>query len=152
MASGFTNRGKYQVIGFWMRGATIPTNFYVALATDAATPDADTNTFGQLTEITAGNGYTTGGYQITLDATGVDVWSEDDTNDRALFQLADVVWTATGGPIPSADSDARWAVLLDDDGTVANREVYIYWDLVSNRSVSDGQSLTLQDCEGRLTE
>lgn len=150
--SGWTNKGKYKVLGWALRGETPPTNLKVALVTSAVAPTQDINTLGQLTEITAGNGYTTGGFNLTRNATDFDVWTEDDTNDRGLIQVKDVVWTATGGSIPISGGGARYAVLLDDNATVANREVYAYWDLVSDRTVSVGQTLTLQDCELRINE
>jgi len=152
MAVGWTNRGKYSALSWLFRGGTIPTNFYVALVTSAVAPTCDINTFGELTEIAAGNGYTTGGYQLTPNSTDFDVINEDDSNDLAKIQVKDVVWTASGGSIPDSGDGARYAVLLDDNETVGSRLVLAYWDLVSDRSVSDGQSLTLQDCELRLTE
>ena len=42
MASGWTNRGKYLLLGDYFRGETTPTNFYVYLIN--STPDADDNT------------------------------------------------------------------------------------------------------------
>jgi len=152
MAVGFTNKGKFKAMEWVFRGASIPTNFYVALVTSAQAPGPDINTLSQLTEIAAGNGYTTGGYQLTPGSTDFDVINEDDTGDLAKIQLKDVVWTASGGPIPDSGSGARYAVLTDDNATVGDRLVLGYWDLASDRSVSDGQSLTLQDCEMRLTE
>lgn len=150
--AGWTNKGKWRALGWVFRGDTIPTNFYVALVTSATAPTADINTFGELTEIAAGNGYTTGGYQLTPNDTDFDVHTEDDDNDRGLVQIKNIVWTASGGPIPASGDGARYAVLLDDNGTIANREVLAYWDLVSDRQVSDGQTLTLQDCELRINE
>jgi hypothetical protein len=150
--AGWTNKGKYKVLGWAMRGETIPTNFYVALVTSAVAPAADTNTFTELTEITAGNGYTTGGYELTPNSTDFDVWTEDDGSDLALLEIKDIVWTASGGTIPSADDGARYAVLTDNNGSVSAREVFYYWDLTSNRSVSNTQTLTLQDTTIRITE
>lgn len=150
--AGFTNRGKYFILDVFFRGAAEVTNFYVALCTSANTPVADTNLFGDLTEIAAGNGYTAGGYQLTPGNTDFDVLTEDDTNDRALVQIKDVAWTASGGTIPASGDGARWAVLLDDNGTIASRRVIAFWDLASDQSVSDGQILTLLNCEARLTE
>jgi len=124
----------------------------VALVTSAVAPVADTNTKSELTEIANGNGYTTGGYQLTRNATDFDVWTEVDASDYALLQIKDVVWTASGGPIPASGNGARYAVLTDDNVTQGSREVYFYWDLVSDRSVSSGQTLTLQDMETRVTE
>ena len=149
---GVTNRGKFNILGQKYRGVTIPTNYYVALVTSAVAPTADTNTLGELTQIAVGNGYADGGIQLTPNATDFDVLTEDDTNDRALAQVRDLVWTASGGPIPASGNGARYAVLTDDNVTVGSREIEAFWDLVSDRTVSDGQTLTLQDCEIRLTE
>ena len=147
-----TNTGQYRLLGWAFRDDTIPTNFYVALVTSAVAPTEDTNTFTELTEIADTQGYTTGGYELTPGATDFDVHTEDDSGDRGLVQIKDVVWTASGGPIPASGDGARYAVLLDDDATPGDREVLAYWDLTSDRSVSDGQTLTLQNCELRLDE
>jgi hypothetical protein len=150
--AGWTNKGKMSILEAYFRNTGAPTNFYVALVTSATAPDADTNLMSDLTQIAAGNGYASGGYSLTKNDTDFDVLTEDDTNDRGLIQVKDVVWTASGGSIPDSGDGARYAILTDDDGTVANREIYIYWDLVSDRSVSDGQALTLQDLEIRINE
>lgn len=150
--AGWTNRGKYNALAQRFRGVSGETNLYVALVTSAVAPDADTNTLGQLTEIQAGNGYASGGYQLSRNDTDFDVLTEDDGNDRALVQVKDVVWTASGGNIPASGGGARYAVLTDDDGTIGNREVEVYWDLSSDRTVSDGQTLTLQNLEIRINE
>lgn len=152
MASGITNRGKYWMLGQMYRNDTEPTVLYLALITSAATPTADTNIFSELTEIAAGNGYTAGGISITRNATDFDVYSEDDANDWALIQLKDMVWTASGGNLPASGSGARYAVLTDDNATPGSRVVIAYFDLVSDRVVSSGQTLTLQNCEVRFTE
>jgi len=150
--TGVTNKGKYRLLGYAFVADTIPTTFYVALLTSASAPDADTNVMSDHTQIATGNGYTDGGYQLTPGATDFDVWTEEDGTDQGTVQIKDVVWTASGGPIPSSGDGARYAVLTDDDGTVANREILAYWDLTSDRSVSVGQTLTLQDCEIDLNE
>ncbi len=145
-----TNRGKYLIMGYAFRGATRPTNFYVALVTSATAPTVDTNTLSELTEIAAGNGYTAGGYALTPGATDFDSLVENDTNDRSELQIKDVVWTASGGNLPASGNGARYGVLLTDEATVGNRQVVAYWDLVSDRVVSTGQPLTLQNLELRL--
>lgn len=150
--AGWTNKGKYKLLGWPYRAQTIPTNFHVPMWTSANAPDADTNVMSDLIEIAAGNGYTSGGYQLTPGATDFDVWTEDDTNDRGLVQIKDIVWTASGGPIPASGNGARYTGVTDDNATVANREIYHYFDLVSDRQVSDGQTLTLEDCEIRIKE
>lgn len=150
--AGWTNKGKAHVLGVTFRGVSPPTNYYVALVTSAVAPSADTNTLSQLTEIANGNGYTTGGYQLSRNSTDFDTLTENDTDDRGELQIKDVIWTASGGNLPGSGSGARYAVLTDDNGTVGSREVYLYWDLSSDRTVSTGQALTLQNCEIRINE
>lgn len=150
--AGVTNKEKFEILKVRYQGQANVTNFYVALVTSATAPTADTNTLSQLTEIAAGNGYTSGGYQLTPNATDFDVVTEDDTNDRGFIQVKDVSWTASGGAIPSSGNGARYAVLTDDNATVADRLILDYWDLGGDTSVSSGQSLTLQDLEIRANE
>jgi hypothetical protein len=150
--AGWTNKGKFSILDAYFRDTGAPTNFYIALVTSANTPDADTDVLSDLTEITAGNEYTAGGYQLARNSADFDVLTENDTDDRGEIQVKDVVWIASGGEIPASGGGARYAVLLDDNATPADREVLAYWDLVSDRSVSDGQTLTLQNCELRLIE
>lgn len=152
MASGWMNRGKYLALGMVFRNTTEPTNYYLFLVTSATTPTADHNTKSELTEIATGNGYTAGGISINRDATDFDVYTEDDGNDRALVQLKNMVWTASGGSLPSSGNGARYAILSDDNATLGSRELIAYFDLVSDRTISDTQTLTLIDCELRLTE
>lgn len=148
---GWTNRGKFAALGRLYRASTIPTNYYVALITSTTAPTADSNTFADVTEIPAGNGYTAGGISLAKNATDFDVYTEDDTNDLAKVQIRDLVWTASGGPLPSTGG-ARYAIMTDDNVTQSARLLEQYFDLTSDRSVSDGQSLTLQDCELQLAE
>ena len=150
--AGFTNKGKHHILDQLFRNATEVTNYYVALVTSATAPDADINTLSQLTEIAAGNGYTSGGFQLARNSTDFDSLTENDTNDRGEIQIKDVAWTASGGSIPASGNDARYAVLTDDNATVGSRIVIAFWDLSSDRVVSSGQTLTLQNLELRLTE
>ena len=150
--AGFTNRGKYHMLDVTFRNGTEPTSYYVALVTSAVAPTADTNTLSELTEIAAGNGYTSGGISVARNSTDFDTLTENDTNDRGEIQIKDLVWTASGGNLPASGSGARYAVLTDDNVTVGSRIVIAFWDLSSDRTVSSGQTLTLQNCELRLTE
>lgn len=150
--AGWTNKFKYRLLGYLFRNQTRPTNLYAFLITSAVAPTADTNTKSELTEIATGNGYTAGGISLTPNATDFDVWTEDDTNDIAYVQIKDLVWTASGGNLPASGNGARYAVLTDDNATPASREVFTFWSLVSDRTVSDTQTLTLQNAEVRLTE
>lgn len=150
--AGWTNRGKYRALGIVFRGVTPPTSFYFALCTSATAPTADTNLLSDLTEIAAGNGYTAGGQAVARDATDFDVYTEDDSNDVAYIQIKDLTWTASGGNLPASGNGARWGVMVDDNVTVANREVWARFDLGADRVVTSGQNLTLQSAELRLSE
>ena len=142
--AGFTNKGKAKLLRNFFQSETPPTNLYVYLVTSATAPTADLNTLGQLTEISE----TGKEFQLSLNTTDFDTSvsdSEDDTNDKGVMKIKDCTFA---GPV----TNARYAVLVDDNGTEGSREVYCYWDLGSNRSVSSGQTLTLQDLEMNLLE
>lgn len=145
----WTNRGAFQTLNILLRNGAEPTVFYLFLMTSASTPTDDTNTKADITECPNGVGYTTGGVSLSRNSTDFDVLTEDDANGRAFVQLRDITWTASGGDMPS--TAARYAGLSDDNGTDASREIYAWWDLSSNRQVSDGQTLTLQNAELRLS-
>ena len=151
--AGWTNKGKMRLLET-IRGAALPTNFYCMLCTSADAPDADSNTVGGaggVTEVSTGNGYSTGGISLTKNATDFDEISEDDSGNLGSLKIRDLVWTASGGTLPASDS-ARYAVITDDAATVADREIWFFFDLASDRQVSSGQTLTLADCDIRLTE
>ncbi len=151
MPSLMTNRGKYLILQGVFRNTGLPTNFYMALADQTTTPTVDHNIFSEHTEIPAGNGYTSGGISLARNGTDFDVLTEDDTNDRALVQAKDLVWTASGGNLPASGTGARWMDCLDDNVTIGSRQIFGSFDLVSNRTVSSGQTLTIQNAEFRLT-
>lgn len=142
---GVTNRGKTLQFDWVYRAVPLPSNFYLALVTAAIPPTAATTTLGQLTEIAAGNGYTTGGVALTPGTTDFDGNVQNDTANRAELHLRQIVWTAAGGSIPASGDGARYAVQTTDEGVVANRQVMCWWDLGSPRSALDGQLLPLID-------
>lgn len=144
---GWTNRGVYLLLGYLFRLSTRPANCNLILWTSAVTPTVDTNVAGDATEVSNGNGYTTNGQTVNLNGTDVDTWTEDDTNNYGLVQLKDFAWTASGGSI----SSIRYAALVDDNATPANRQVLVWWDLGSTITLTSGQTLTLQNAEARLT-
>jgi len=147
--AGLTNKGKFRILEKYYRGGD---TFNAALVTSAAAPGPDINILSELTEIAAGNGYTTGGIALTGNATDFDVITEDDVNDRAFIQIKDLIWTAAGGNLPTSGSGARHLVLTDNNVTIGSREVINYWDLAADRVVSDTQGLTIQNPEFRLNE
>ena len=149
---GITNRGKKLILEWAFKRVAHPANLYVALCTSTTTPSPDTNTLGELTQIASGNGYSSGGVQLTPNSADFDASGEDDANDYSFIQIKDVSWTASGGSLPASGNGARYAVLTDDNATVGTRQVVAFWDLTSDRQVSVGQTITLQDLEQRITE
>lgn len=123
----WTNRGYRRAIGYVFRGETIPTAFYLALVTAANAPNESTKTMAELTEIAAGNGYTSGGVQITRDGTGFPTITENDNRGSATVVIADKSITASGGTVPVSGNAAKYIVLTGDAATVSQREIYAYW-------------------------
>lgn len=141
-----TNRGLACSLEWGLRNNGTPTNLYIALLSpDSDVPTIDINTLSELTEIDAGNGYTAGGFQLSRNDTDFTV-VENDTDGEAQLTIKDVYWDATGGGI----GPARYAVLLDDNATVADRQVLAAWDLGVNRYMRDGNRLTIKDMQLKL--
>ena len=149
--AGWTNAGKDLVLEDAFRGVATVANYFVALCDSSVAPAYDTATLGDLSEVPDTQGYTEGGYSLTPNTTDFDVCEVADTDDVKL-QIKDVVWTASGGTLPASGDGARYAVLLGPNATPSARAVLAYWDLTSNRQVSDGQTLTLEDLEIRINE
>ena len=84
---------------------------------------------GDLTEITATNGYTAGGTAATIS-------SSAQTTGTYKLVLADVVFTATNGSI----GPLRYAVLYDD--TAASDQLIGFWDYGASITLLDGETLT----------
>jgi hypothetical protein len=140
----FTNRGKHLVLNGYFAGGTLQTNFYWALSTNTDPPTVDDNLISDVSEIAAGNGYSAGGQVKAANGTNFP-FVESDANDRTEADPPDIVWTASGGPIPASGGAARWLLLLTGAEAAGSRQLIAYFDLGSDRTISDGQSLTLQN-------
>lgn len=123
MAEGWYNRFKANLMNkeIDMEADTIK----AALLVNTYTFDKDHDV---LTDVnaneTSGTGYTAGG--VTLASKAV---AQDDTNDRATFDAADLSWT-------TATFTARYLVLWDD--TVAGDPLIAAFDFGSDKSVTGG--------------
>ena len=83
-----------------------------------------------ITEISAGNGYTAGGATATVSSSG-------QSGGTYKLVLADVVFTASGGTI----GPFRYAVLYND--TATNDELIGWWDRGVSVTLEDGDDATL---------
>lgn len=146
--AGFTNRGKLRILDAVFHGDALPSTYKLHLV--SSIPDADTNTLSDLTEI-SGGGYAA--KSLSKNSTDFSTGpTEDDSSDIAYVRVANQVWTASGGSI----GEAKFMVLTDDNATASAREVWGFFDLRdgdgNGRTVTDGQSLTVQSSEIRLSE
>lgn len=99
----------------------------VALTNTA--PNATDTQLSNITQISAGNGYTTGGSTSTQS-------SSAQSSGTYKLVLGDVVFTASGG----AMAQFRYAVLYND--TATNNELIGYWDYGSAVDLASGETFT----------
>lgn len=83
-----------------------------------------------ITQISAGNGYTAGGSAASITSSGLDAGAYK-------LVLGDVVVTASGGSI----GPLRYAVLYND--TATNDELIGFLDYGSSITLADGETLTI---------
>ena len=95
-------------------------------------PIASNSVKADLTEISAGNGYTAGGTQATVS-------SSSQTSGTYKLVLADVVFTASGGAI----GPFQYAVLYNDTPTSPADPLIGWWDYGSARTLQSGESFTV---------
>lgn len=95
-------------------------------------PVATNSIKANLTEITAGNGYTAGGTAATVS-------SSAQTSGTYKLVLADVVFTASGGSI----GPFRYAVLYNDTPTSPAKPLIAWWDYGSSLTLASGESFTV---------
>lgn len=95
-------------------------------------PVASNTVKANLTEISAGNGYTAGG-------TAASVTSSAQSSGTYKLVLADVVFTAAGGSI----GPFRYAVIYNDTPTSPADPLIGWYDYGSSITLADGETLTV---------
>ena len=101
----------------------------VVLTNAAPTPSTD-DQLADITQISNGNGYTTGGTAAASNA-----YSQ--TSGTAKLTANDVVFTASGGSM----GPFRYAVIYND--TAAGDELIGYWDYGSSITLANGETFTV---------
>jgi len=95
----------------------------VALVTSSYTPVQDTHDFfDDVTNEVSGTGYTAGGATL-----GSKTVTQDDTNDRGVFDAADTSWS-------SSTLTARGAVIYKSTGVASTSPLIGYIDFGTNRT------------------
>jgi len=148
---GITNKGTFRILDIVFRGASPTTLYYLALVTDTVVPTVDTKTLGDLEEINAGNGYSSGGVVVEKSSTGFPTIVEDDIGDKSSVTMKDVSITAVGGTMPASGDPISYFVLTGDGAPISSREVYAFGDfegeviVLENTPISvNGYKLTLK--------
>lgn len=96
------------------------------------TAPVNTNSIkADLTEISAGNGYTAGGTATTI--------TSSTSSGVAKTTGTDVVFTAAGGTI----GPLRYAVLYNDTQTSPAKPLVSWWDYGSSITLNDTETLTV---------
>jgi hypothetical protein len=85
-----------------------------------------------LTEISAGNGYTAGGAQATQS-------SSAQSSGTYKLVVADVTFTASGGSI----GPFRYPVFFNDTPTSPADPLLLFWDYATSLTITDGNSFTV---------
>jgi hypothetical protein len=102
----------------------------VALCSAIGTQDAS-DYFDDVTEISAGNGYTASGITLTTK-------SVTPGTAAVVFDADDVVWTASGGSIAAA-----YAVIYKSTGTAGTSPLISYVDFGGTQTATDGNTFTI---------
>ena len=95
-------------------------------------PVATNGLYGDLTPITAQNGYVAGGNIATQS-------SSAQTGGVYKLVIGDVIFTASGGPF----GPFRYAVLYDDTPSSPAKPLIGWFDYGSSISLNDGESITV---------
>lgn len=143
MANTWTDYGIERMLKISLHSAeSKPTAAKVILLASIPGTPADVTTTAGVTEVSAGNGYLTGGLSVSLNNT--DLTHSDDTgNNRQDITLTDQQWTASGGSISAAGA----ALVFTEGGT---DYVWAIFDFGGTVTATDGGTFTLTNCELRV--
>jgi hypothetical protein len=104
--------------------------YKVALSNTA--PVATNTILSDITQISAGNGYTSGGSTTTITLAEV--------TGTTTVSGTQVVFTASGGSI----GPFRYVVLYNDTTTSPSKPLVAWWDYGSSITLADGETFTVK--------
>ena len=104
--------------------------YKVALSNTA--PVATNTILSDITQISAGNGYTSGGSTTTITLAEV--------TGTTTVSGTQVVFTASGGSI----GPFRYVVLYNDTTTSPSKPLVAWWDYGSSLTLADGETFTVK--------
>lgn len=105
--------------------------YKVALSNSA--PVATNTALADITQISAGNGYTSGGTATTI--------TLSETSGTTTVSGTQVIFTASGGSI----GPFRYVVLYNDTtATPVNKPLVSWWDYGSSITLADGETFTVK--------
>ena len=104
--------------------------YKVALSNTA--PVATNTILSNITQISAGNGYTSGGSTTTI--------TLSETTGTTTVSGTQVVFTASGGSI----GPFRYVVLYNDTTTSPSKPLVAWWDYGSSITLADGETFTVK--------
>jgi hypothetical protein len=107
------------------------TDTYKAALSNTA-PVATNTILSDITQISAVNGYTSGGTATTI--------SVSETTGTTTVSGTQVVFTASGGSI----GPFRYVVLYNDTTTSPNKPLVAWWDYGSSLTLADGETFTVK--------
>lgn len=112
-------------------GANVSTDTFKVMLSNTA-PSASNAVKADITEISAGNGYTAGGNTAAFS-------SNTQTSGTAKLVLSDpATWTASGGTI----GPFRYVVLYDDTVASPTKPLVGWWDYGSSITLAIGETFT----------
>jgi hypothetical protein len=104
--------------------------YKVALSNTA--PVATNTILSNITQIGAGNGYTSGGSTTTI--------TVSETTGTTTVSGTQVVFTASGGSI----GPFRYVVLYNDTTSSPSKPLVAWWDYGSSITLADGETFTVK--------
>lgn len=109
----------------------------VALVTSTYSPSADNHDFfNDITNEVVGTGYTAGGATLASKTT-----TQDNTDDEAVFDAADVTWT-------TSSITARAAILYEYTGVTSTSPLIAYIDFGADKTSDGGTFQITFNAEG----